>query len=63
MARPDNDKTALRKLNLVGLKTYAISIPIEIIRQLNWQKGDYLVVRRNANQIVIEPVKEKICAE
>jgi antitoxin component of MazEF toxin-antitoxin module len=63
MARPYNDQTGLRKLNLVGSKTYAVSIPITIIRQLNLHKGDYLIVRRSANQIIIEPERAKTCAE
>jgi hypothetical protein len=54
MARPENDQTSRRKLNLVGAKTYAVSIPIDIVRQLNLNKGDTLVVRRVASKIIIE---------
>lgn len=54
MARPENNQTGVRKLNLVGGKTYAVSIPIEIIRQLDWSKGDTLIVRRTASKVVIE---------
>jgi hypothetical protein len=53
MARPDNDNTGIRKLSLAGSKSYTVSIPIEIIRQLKWQKGQTLVVRRIAKNVVI----------
>jgi len=39
---------------MVGAKTYAVSIPIEIVRQLKLKKGDALIVRRVSNKIVIE---------
>jgi antitoxin component of MazEF toxin-antitoxin module len=54
MARPENHQTSVRKLNFVGGKSYAVSLPIEVIKQLKWQKGDTLIVRRKADQIVIE---------
>ena len=54
MARPENDQTSIRKLNMVGAKTYAVSLPIDIVRQLKLQKGDELVVRRLGAKIVIE---------
>jgi len=59
MARPDNDQTGLRKLNMVGAKSFAVSIPIDIIKQLSWKKGDTLTVRRHANKIVIEKVEDQ----
>ena len=54
MARPDNDKTGLRKLNLVGSKSYAVSLPIDVIRVLGWKKGDNLQVRRQGDKLIIE---------
>lgn len=54
MARPENHQTSVCKLNFVGGKSYAVSLPIEVIKQLQWQKGDTLIVRRKADQIVIE---------
>lgn len=59
MARPENDQTSRRKLNLVGGKTFAVSIPIEIIRQLGLKKGDDLMVRRMADKIIIEKAEQK----
>lgn len=54
MARQENHQTGIRKLSVVGSKSYAVSIPIEVIKQLGWQKGDTLLVRRQAATIVIE---------
>jgi len=39
---------------MVGNKTFAVSIPIDIIRQLKLSKGDEVTVRRIGNKIVIE---------
>lgn len=54
MARPENDQTSRRRLGMVGAKSYAVSIPVDIIRQLKLRKGDQLVVRRSADKIIIE---------
>lgn len=54
MARPENDQASHRKISLVGAKTFAVSIPIGIIRQLKLKKGDTVIVRRSANKIIIE---------
>lgn len=58
MARPDNDQTGIRKLSMVGAKSFAVSIPIDIIKQLSWKKGDTLAVRRYVNKIIIEKVED-----
>lgn len=54
MARPDNDQTGIRKLSIVGSKSYAVSLPIELVKTLGWQKGDSLQVRRQGKQLLIE---------
>ncbi len=54
MARPESDQTGHRKLNLVGAKSFAVSIPIDIVRQLQLKKGDELIVRRVGHRIIIE---------
>jgi phosphate uptake regulator len=59
MSRPENDQTSRRKLNLVGSKSFAVSIPIDIVRKLGLNKGDILIVRRVIDKIVIEKEGEK----
>lgn len=39
---------------MVGIKTYAVTVPINEIKRLGWKKGDPLVVRRYKNSIIIE---------
>jgi len=39
---------------MVGGKTYAVTIPIDEIRNLGWEKGDTLIVRRFKDQLIIE---------
>lgn len=58
MARPDNDQTGIRKLNMVGKKSYAVSLPVVVVKQLGWEKGTTLMVRRQGNKLVIEKVEE-----
>lgn len=54
MARPENDQASIRSLSLVGAKSFAVSLPIEIIRQLGWHKSQKLIVRRMGEKVVIE---------
>ncbi len=54
MARPENNQTSVRTLSLVGAKSFAVSLPIDIIRQLGWKKSQKLVVRRIGSKVVIE---------
>lgn len=58
MARPENNQTGVRTLNYVGGKTYAVSLPIEIIRLLKWEKGNRLMVRRQGDKVIIEKIIE-----
>ena len=63
MARPYNDQTGVRKISLVGGKSYAVSLPLDIIKQLGWEKGDEVIVRRQSDIIVIQKKVDKPCAE
>ena len=39
---------------MVGSRTYAVTIPIDEIRNLGWEKGEQLIVRRFKDHLVIE---------
>ena len=54
MARPENHQTSLRKLSMVGKKSYSISLPLEAVKQLSWKKGDVLIVRRQGKQFTVQ---------
>ena len=59
MARPENHQTSLRKLSMVGKKSYSISLPLEAVKQLNWKKGDVLIVRRQGKQFTVQKKEDK----
>ena len=58
MARLDKDQMAIRRINFVGGKTFAVSMPVDIIRLLKWDKGDRVMVRRQGQKVVIEKISE-----
>lgn len=58
MARPEQDQTGIRTLNMVGSKTYAVSLPIDVVKVLGWQKGTKLIVRRQGDKLLIEKLVE-----
>lgn len=43
---------------MVGGKSFAVSLPVDVIKQLGWQKGTTLMVRRQGVKVVIEKVSE-----
>lgn len=45
---------------MVGKKSYAVSLPVEIVRQLGWQKGDQLSTRRHGQSVVIEKINKEV---
>ncbi|MBL7196955.1 MAG: AbrB/MazE/SpoVT family DNA-binding domain-containing protein [Candidatus Omnitrophica bacterium] len=46
---------AIRKISAIGPgKTYYLTFPKEIIKQLNWKKGEKKIVRVEGNKIIIE---------
>lgn len=47
----------VRNLTQNTTGTYSISLPIELIRVLNWQQGQKLVVSRSGKKLVIEDWK------
>ena len=60
MARPEQDQTGIRSLNMVGSKTYAVSLPIDVIKLLGWEKGTKLMVRRQGSKLIIEKLEEGV---
>jgi len=43
-----------RNLTENSTGTYSISIPISLIRDLRWQRGQKLIVKRQGKKLVIE---------
>lgn len=54
MGRKRLDKNNIRKLSKTGGTTYYATIPIGIIRELEWQENQKLVVKKKGKKIIIE---------
>ncbi|MFC1703303.1 hypothetical protein ACFL1E_00775 [Candidatus Omnitrophota bacterium] len=49
------ENRAIRKLTVTGKgKTYYLTLPKDIIRNLKWKKGEKKVVRQEGKRIIIE---------
>lgn len=55
--RPQKEKN-LRKLTKVGGKSYAITIPVEMVRELGWKERQKLIIERYPRGIKIRDWKE-----
>ena len=44
----------VRNLTKNASGTYSVSLPIELVRQLHWQRGQQLVVVRKGDRLVIQ---------
>ena len=54
MARRSIEQHNIRKLTKVGRSSYAVTIPIELVRKLKWKERQKLVVKRKGSKIVVE---------
>ena len=56
MARREIDKENIRKLQRTGAggASYMVTLPKRIIDDLDWRKGEKVVVERDGDRIVIE---------
>ncbi len=54
MANLPSDKRNIRKLTKVGGKSYAITLPIEIVRELGWREHQKLVIEKKGAQLVVK---------
>ncbi len=43
----------IRNLTKNSTGTYQLSIPIELVRQLRWQQGQQLVVKKQGDKLVV----------
>jgi bifunctional DNA-binding transcriptional regulator/antitoxin component of YhaV-PrlF toxin-antitoxin module len=54
MARRSMEEHNVRKLTKVGTGSYAVTIPIELVRELGWKEKQKLVVKRSGLKIIVE---------
>lgn len=60
MARQRSNRRHVRKLGKTGNNaspSYYITLPIHVVRALEWQDGQKLVVKKSRNKIVIEDLE------
>lgn len=58
MARRELEDRNIRKLQRVGGGSYAVTIPIELIRDLKWREKQKVVVERVGDHLEIRDWKE-----
>ena len=39
--------------------SYAVTVPIDLVRALDWKKGDDLVLSKDGDRVIMEKVKHK----
>ena len=54
MGRRVLKKRKIRTLQRNNTGTVTVSLPVEMIRELGWQRGQRVIVNRRGNKIVIE---------
>ena len=53
MANLDSSNRNIRKVTKIGGKSYAVTLPIEMIRQLGWKERQKVVVKKQGSKIII----------
>jgi len=48
----------IRKLTKLGKQSIAVTIPIEIIRELKWREKQKVVLKKSGKKIIIEDWKK-----
>lgn len=58
MGRRRLEDRAERKLQKATNGSYRVTLPVEVIRQLRWQDGQKVVIKKRGNGILIEDWEE-----
>jgi len=58
MARRTLEKRNIRKLTKSGGKSISVTIPIDIIRALNWREKQKVTVTKKGKKLIIEDWKK-----
>jgi bifunctional DNA-binding transcriptional regulator/antitoxin component of YhaV-PrlF toxin-antitoxin module len=59
MARSKKEEREVRKLTKVGKKTIAVTIPIEIIRELGWREKQRVKIKCIRGGFVVRDYRSK----
>tara|TARA_B100000900_G_C20414357_1_gene648214 strand:- start:563 stop:739 length:177 start_codon:yes stop_codon:yes gene_type:complete len=58
MARRKLEDKNIRKLSKTGGKSIAVTLPIEIVRELKWKSKQKVVVTRKGSTVIIKDWKK-----
>ena len=53
MARRTIAERDIRSITKLGTRSYAVTIPIDYMRDLGWKEKDEVIVRKNRGRVVI----------
>ncbi|MDI6778280.1 MAG: AbrB/MazE/SpoVT family DNA-binding domain-containing protein [Patescibacteria group bacterium] len=59
MANKKAGERGIRKLTKVGMKSFAVTIPIEMMRELGWRERQKVKVKRIKGGLVIRDWRSK----
>lgn len=48
----------IRKLSKIGNKSIAVTLPIELVRELKWKEKQKVVVKKRGKKLVVEDWKK-----
>jgi len=54
MANKKSSERSTRKLTKVGGQSIAVTIPIELVRELGWREKQKIVVKKSGKKLIIE---------
>jgi len=58
MANKKSSERSTRKLTKVGGQSIAVTIPIELVRELGWREKQKVVVKKSGKKLIIEDWKK-----
>jgi hypothetical protein len=58
MANKKAEEANIRKLTKVGMKSIAVTLPIELVRELGWREKQKVVVKKVRGGVVIKDWKK-----
>ena len=58
MANKKSTETGIRKLTKVGRASIAVTLPIELVRELKWKERQKVVVKKSGQNLVISDWKK-----
>ncbi|MFA7319585.1 MAG: hypothetical protein WC022_03265 [Parcubacteria group bacterium] len=58
MANKKSTETGIRKLTKVGRASIAVTLPIELVRELGWKERQRVTVKKSGQNLIISDWKK-----